>query len=94
MLQTEEMGSALFSIYNDGTDYSVLMERVKNDMVANQKVISKNRKILTNLSEQMLDIDVNHKMFLDLSKQRDADKKKYEHYRTKLNKLREKEAKN
>lgn len=69
------------------------MDRVKNDMAANQKIISKNRKILANLTEQIKDIDVNYKMFVDLSKKRDADKKKYEHYRVKLNKLREKEAK-
>ena len=33
-------------------------------------------------------------MFLDLSKKREQDRKKYDHYRTKLAKLREQEAKN
>jgi hypothetical protein len=50
MVQTQELGECLYAIYNDGTDFSYLFEKVKDDMVANQKIIEKNRKILSNLS--------------------------------------------
>lgn len=69
-----------------------MFERVRDDMVANQKIIEKNRKILSNLSSQIADVDMDYKMFVDLSKNRDKDYKKYEHYRVKLNKLKEKAA--
>ena len=69
-----------------------MFERVRDDMVANQKIIEKNRKILSNLSSQIADVDMDYKMFVDLSKKRDKDYKKYEHYRVKLNKLKEKAA--
>ena len=69
-----------------------MFEKVRDDMVANQKIIEKNRKILSNLSSQIADVDMDYKMFVDLSKKRDKDYKKYEHYRVKLNKLKEKAA--
>ena len=40
----------------------------------------------------MGDIEVDYKIFTDLSKGREVTKKKFEHYKTKLAKLREKEA--
>ena len=40
-------------------------------MIANQKVVEKNRKILANLKAQMEDIDMDYQMFLDLSKKRE-----------------------
>jgi hypothetical protein len=40
----------------------------------------------------MADVDMDYKMFVDLAKKRDKDYKKYEHYRVKLNKLKEKAA--
>ena len=60
-------------------------------MKANHKVIDKNQKILSNLRAQMEDIAVEYNIFTDLSKKRDACGKKYEHYKSKLAKLREKD---
>lgn len=50
------MGEALFALNNDGSEMSQLFERMRNDMVANQKIIDKNRKILANLQAQIEDI--------------------------------------
>lgn len=49
MLQTQQMGEAMFALNNDGTEMAQLFERIRNDMVANQKIIDRNRKILANL---------------------------------------------
>ena len=68
-------------------------ENIKRDMSANQKIIEKNRKILANLRTQMEDIDMDYAMFVESSKKREQDRKKYDHYRKKLGKLRENEAK-
>ena len=58
-------------------------------MAANQKVIEKNKKILGNLSTQVESVDNDFLMFKDLDKKREKEKKKYEHYKVKLRKLRE-----
>ena len=42
----------------------------------------------------MEDIDMDYQMFLDLSKKREQDRKKFDHYRVKLGKLRDAAAKN
>ena len=41
----------------------------------------------------MADIDMDYHMFTEMSKKRETDRKKFDHYRTKLAKLREQEAK-
>jgi len=92
MIQTADMGAQIALMNSDLPDYYQLFERVQTDMAANHKVIEKNRKILANLRAQMEDIDVDYKIFTDLSKGREVCRKKYEHYRGKLAKLREKEA--
>lgn len=56
-------------------------------------MIEKNRKILNNLSAQMEDVGSDFQVFVDLDKKREKDRKKYDHYRVKLAKLREKEMK-
>ena len=70
-----------------------MFERVKNDMTANQRIIEKNRKILNNLRGQMEDIDMDYTVYTEMNKKRDQDRKKFEHYRVKLAKLRESESK-
>ena len=74
-------------------EYQQLFERVKNDMAANQRIIEKNKKILNNLRGQMEDIDMDYTVYTEMNKKRDQDRKKYEHYKVKLAKLREAESK-
>ena len=88
------MGNCFSAFYQDGTDLNRYYDGIKSDMQANQKVVEKNRKILANLKAQMEDIDMDYQMFLDLSKKREQDRKKYDHYRVKLAKLRDEAAKN
>ena len=70
-----------------------MFERVKNDMAANQRIIEKNKKILNNLRGQMEDIDMDYTVYNEMNKKRDQDRKKFEHYKVKLAKLREAESK-
>ena len=93
MLQTQELGACLNVLYSDSAEYGNYAGRISHDMQANMKMIEKNRKILANLQAQMSDIDMDYQLFTDMSKKREVDRKKYDHYRTKLAKLREQEAK-
>mmetsp|Transcript_3503 Transcript_3503/g.4661 ORF Transcript_3503/g.4661 Transcript_3503/m.4661 type:complete len:83 (+) Transcript_3503:158-406(+) len=82
------MGILYHSMYSDVPDYHNLFNRVKEDMAANHKVIEKNKKILHNLKTQMDDVDMDYHIFTDLSKAREVKRKKYDHYKVKLAKLR------
>ena len=62
-------------------------------MAANQRIIEKNKKILNNLRGQMEDIDMDYTVYTEMNKKRDQDRKKFEHYKVKLAKLREAESK-
>ena len=94
MLNTQELGNCFHAFYSgDGNEMTSYYEKIQSDMSANQKIIEKNRKILQNLRTQMEDINMDNSMFMDLSKKREVDRKKYDHYRGKLNKLKEKAAK-
>ena len=69
-----------------------MFERVKNDMAANQRIIEKNKKILNNLRSQMEDIEMDYTVYGEMNKKREQDRKKYEHYKVKLAKLRQAES--
>ena len=89
MVESTDLGSALFALYaDDGSDYSVFMAQVRDDLAVNKRLVSKNRKILLNLNKQVQEVDADFKLFTNLSKKRDKDKKRYDHYRVKLNRLR------
>lgn len=45
MMSNEAIGEGIYALYSDVPDYHYLFDRVKTDMVANKKVIEKNRKI-------------------------------------------------
>lgn len=94
MLNTEQLGLAFQAFYDDGSDMANYYENIKRNMSSNQRIIERNRKILANLKVQMEDIDLDYQMFVDLSKKREQDRKKYDHYRTKLAKLYEQQKKN
>ena len=93
MQQTQQIGEAVFAIASDSPPWANYYTQIKNQMKSNDRVIEKNRRILANLQSQMEDIETEFKIFTDLSKKREQTRKKYDHYRVKLGKLREKEAK-
>ena len=93
MVQTQQIGELFFVMNSAEYEYQQLFERVKNDMAANQRIIEKNKKILNNLRGQMEDIDMDYTVYTEMNKKRDQDRKKFEHYKVKLAKLREAESK-
>lgn len=89
MLTNESLGILFAQMYSEMPDFHNLFLRVKQDMAADQKVIEKNKKILVNLKTQMDDVDMDYRVIGDCSKEREGKRKKYDHYKTKLAKLRQ-----
>ena len=89
MLTNESLGILFSQMYSEIPDFHNLFMKVKQDMAADQRVIEKNKKILVNLKTQMDDVDMDYRVIGDCSKEREAKRKKYDHYKTKLAKLRQ-----
>ena len=92
MLQTESLGLTFKVGYEEGSAYSELMNNMAQTLQANQTIINKYRKTRQILGDQVNQVEGEYAMYTESCKERENNRVFYDHYRIKLQNLRDKEA--